>query len=266
MKRMFTLIELLVVIAIIAILAAMLLPALQQAKKKAEQSTCTSNLKQFGSIGALYVTDNKVLFSQDSWNRSWCMGWDDLSIVQMGVPLTVAQLLHWDRYPHIFMDVPSGATRVKMSYLKGLEIFWCPSDETSMLNAAWDGYCLKRSYLLNTGELTSDLKITTSQINSAAGTVFLSEIACDATNRLGQPTDGSVWQSTADFSISGNLFQKAWNKNHSGSAGSNPAAVHGFDKTKPKWNVLMHDGHVEMCDVPTINTNLNTTGILRYSK
>ncbi len=53
----FTLIELLVVIAIIAILAAILFPVFAQAREKARQSACLSNLKQLGNAAMMYVQD-----------------------------------------------------------------------------------------------------------------------------------------------------------------------------------------------------------------
>ena len=97
-EKGFTLIELLVVIAIIAILAALLLPALAQAKKKAKQINCVSNLKQLGVAQHLYVLDNDDAFPR-SGNKFWVMPLLDL--------------------PNMLNNYISTNNR---------SCFWCPSD------------------------------------------------------------------------------------------------------------------------------------------
>jgi prepilin-type N-terminal cleavage/methylation domain-containing protein len=69
-RRGFTLIELLVVIAIIAILAAILFPVFAQARAKARQAVCISNVKQLGLGFMMYVQDYDENFPYWAWGNS----------------------------------------------------------------------------------------------------------------------------------------------------------------------------------------------------
>ncbi len=87
-KKGFTLIELLVVIAIIAILAAILFPVFAQAREKARQTSCLSNMKQLGTATILYMDDYDETFPPAKlywYSYSYCL---EAGIVQSGWPCT----------------------------------------------------------------------------------------------------------------------------------------------------------------------------------
>ncbi len=67
----FTLIELLVVIAIIAILAAILLPALQQARQRGYGTACSNNAKQLGGLISAYMDDMNEFAPYNRNGTNW---------------------------------------------------------------------------------------------------------------------------------------------------------------------------------------------------
>jgi prepilin-type N-terminal cleavage/methylation domain-containing protein/prepilin-type processing-associated H-X9-DG protein len=69
----FTLIELLVVIAIIAILAAILFPVFAQAREKARQASCQSNVKQYAAATFMYLQDYDEMFPMSSYLNGTCI-------------------------------------------------------------------------------------------------------------------------------------------------------------------------------------------------
>jgi prepilin-type N-terminal cleavage/methylation domain-containing protein/prepilin-type processing-associated H-X9-DG protein len=77
-RKAFTLIELLVVIAIIAILAAILFPVFAQARAKARQTSCLSNVKQLTLGMVMYCQDYDEKFPEWHWDAAFVggNGWD----------------------------------------------------------------------------------------------------------------------------------------------------------------------------------------------
>jgi prepilin-type N-terminal cleavage/methylation domain-containing protein/prepilin-type processing-associated H-X9-DG protein len=118
-RRAFTLIELLVVIAIIAILAAILFPVFAQAREKARQATCQSNLKQIGTAFSLYLQDYDESFPNTGVQVLW-----------------QGRYWRWPLKPYLGYSRQVEAGNPLKSSGSDAHILFCPSDP--MAKAEWD--------------------------------------------------------------------------------------------------------------------------------
>lgn len=153
-KKGFTLIELLVVIAIIAILAAMLLPVLAAAKRRAQRINCVSNLRQVGLGLRIWEGDNGNAYPMAvSTSAGGAMEW--LADQNTGGK--------YDQYSitNVFDDCSNEMTTTK--------IFVCPSDSG-------------RTYATNFGELGADPPGTPAPGTPGAGTNAISFFICGDVN------------------------------------------------------------------------------------
>lgn len=203
----FTLIELLVVIAIIAILAAILFPVFAQAREKARQSTCMSNLKQIGLATMQYIQDYDETYPR-------------LRIVPPPAPRQSWAPYTWQDAvgPYVkngTIEVTWASTNNTPVVLTSGGIWLCPTQPDSNARTVYGGndtIFTEQNYGNGSGPVPV---VTMAQLGRVADLVLISENnEIDQWDGIGDPrlTGDAYWQCGTTWQCSGPNSSAQWDK------------------------------------------------------
>ncbi len=224
-RRGFTLIELLVVIAIIAILASILFPVFAQAREKARQTSCLSNLKQMG-LGLM-------MYSQDYDEQ--LLGFGNCSI---GRP-SPGSCVYWQA--------------LIQPYVKNRGVTLCPTNVANYGSPSWfscldniDVKCANAACR----SCSWDVSYAVNAINTWYTNVWrdCTGAACNSTHYgPGGRAMPEVAVPADTIYITDATFPDIWNQNHLGSPMGR--SLFGFGSRpvphQNSWDVTYVDGHVK---------------------
>jgi prepilin-type N-terminal cleavage/methylation domain-containing protein/prepilin-type processing-associated H-X9-DG protein len=231
-RRGFTLIELLVVIAIIAILAAILFPVFAQAREKARQTSCTSNLKQLGLGISMYAQDYDEMFPRG--NQDVDLANCNAASGGCWYPSGNSSLLFWPQ--------------LAQAYIKNFGIMTCPSGDSASRNFAYYGHYGSNRYVMRRRPASGDGNSATMASLVAPASTFL----CFDSGSYSIDARGDALISGNTVNQRGNFWYIPGSGDASGKAAAAPALIDSFLQQDYKSgrhfggiNMTYADGHVK---------------------